>query len=133
MTETRYFVVEPDRVFIPPKGLLSGPGGKPRRFAAGELVELPAASVNRFVRGRKAAGDIREIDETAATAIKAQLEASARPAAPTAPATDEPPRSSFLSDRDTGKPPIPVEGFGPTAPPAPAADPTVAPAARSKE
>lgn len=134
---TRYFVVEPDRVFIPPKGLMTAPGGKPRRFAAGDLVELPAASVTRFIRGRRAAGDIREIGETEAEAIKARL--AVTPAAPpAAPATEPAPgdtvRASLLTDRATRHAPIPVEGFAPTAPPdAPAAPTAPAPTARPEE
>jgi hypothetical protein len=74
MSHTRYFVVEADRVFIPPKGLLAGPGGTARIFKAGELVEL--AKVDRFVRGRKQAGDLRELKESEASAYKAKLASS---------------------------------------------------------
>ena len=76
--QTRYFVVEPDRVFIPPKGLLAGPGATSLTFRAGEVVEIPATKIDRFVRNRATAGDIREVKASDATAIRT---ATARAAA----------------------------------------------------
>lgn len=112
MSTTRYFVVAPERAFIPPKGLMTGPGAKSRRFAAGELVELDAAKVDRFIRNRVRAGDIVEIDEATATTLKAELAAAARAAVASAPpvvaAPAAPPPASSAPPPATSKPAAPA-------------------------
>jgi hypothetical protein len=81
MSNTRYFVVEPDRVFIPPKGLLSAPGRTARTFTAGELVELRPDQVTRFVRVRRDAGDVREVSQAEAERLKVVASATGEPVA----------------------------------------------------
>lgn len=69
-TSTRKFKVAEGRVVVPPKSLLTAPGGKPARLEAGAELELPATSVNRFIRGRVRAGDLVEITAAPAAARK---------------------------------------------------------------
>jgi hypothetical protein len=51
-----------DRVVIPPKGLLTGPGARAARFRSGETFQLPAETAAcRFIRNRVRLGDLVEV------------------------------------------------------------------------
>jgi hypothetical protein len=57
----RFFEVQPNRVVVPPRDVIVGPGQRHMRFGAGEVLEVPTEKVNRFIRGRVAAGDLVEV------------------------------------------------------------------------
>jgi hypothetical protein len=63
MSQNRYFKVAAGRVVIPPRGLLTGPGATHLRFGEGDVLELEAGKVDRFIRGRVRAGDLVEVKD----------------------------------------------------------------------
>jgi hypothetical protein len=89
---TRYFQVAPPtpgeaRIVIPPKGILSGPGATHLRFQPGEVLEVPAERVGRFIRNRVAAGDLVELTAVQAAAVTPRAEPAPAPAVPAAPSS----------------------------------------------
>lgn len=72
---TRTFTVADGRTLTLPKGLLAGPGATNARYHGGETFELPASSVDRFIRGRLRAGDLTEGPAPAAAPPPAPLRA----------------------------------------------------------
>lgn len=61
MSKTRTFRVTEGRVVFLPLSTLPGPGQANVRLDPGDEVTLDAAKVDRFVRGRRAAGDLLEV------------------------------------------------------------------------
>ena len=62
----RFRVAEGRRVVFP-RGVVVGPGATNLAYAGGELVDLPAGAVDRFVRNRIRLGDLVEVAISTAT------------------------------------------------------------------
>jgi hypothetical protein len=67
-TQLRTFRVAPgapgdgDRVVIPPKDLITGPGARAAHFRSGATFSLPAAkAASRYIRNRVRVGDLVEV------------------------------------------------------------------------
>lgn len=56
---TRTFTVQPGRRLVLPVRYGAGPGGAALSYGPGESFDVPAELVDRFIRGRVKAGDIK--------------------------------------------------------------------------